>query len=199
MVYPTGQAWTTPNETGSCAVTEGNSFSLDRPGLLQHPPAPGPLFARDPRRHRDHPLDHEGGLRRLRRERQGAGRARRKADRGRLALRVLRPLPGPEPQSDRAELDGDSVHAVPQFRTLNPNTTPPCTSLDPSGPGAVLEPCRWRHLSGSLTKTRARRARAPVGRRDRELRRRAPRAPGDPRRRHGREHASADRRSPSAR
>ncbi len=32
MVYPTGQAWTTPNETGSCATVEGKNSATSDPG-----------------------------------------------------------------------------------------------------------------------------------------------------------------------
>jgi hypothetical protein len=44
LVYPTGQAWTTPNETGSCAASEGNTLFTGAGTSTQLPPTfPDPL------------------------------------------------------------------------------------------------------------------------------------------------------------
>ena len=40
LVYPTGQAWTTPNETGSCASTEGTSDPFTDPAACSSKPRP---------------------------------------------------------------------------------------------------------------------------------------------------------------
>jgi hypothetical protein len=40
LVYPTGQAWTTPNETGSCASAEGLSVLTSNPGTCKIKPRP---------------------------------------------------------------------------------------------------------------------------------------------------------------
>jgi hypothetical protein len=40
MVYPTGQAWTTPNESGSCAAVEGENLFQDNPGSCAKTPRP---------------------------------------------------------------------------------------------------------------------------------------------------------------
>ena len=60
FVYPTGQAWTVPNESGSCAVAEGvvaaGEELLDRQHLLarRRGRARRPLLAGDAQRARDH-------------------------------------------------------------------------------------------------------------------------------------------------
>jgi hypothetical protein len=40
LVYPTGQAWTTPNETGACAAAEGASLLTSDPGTCAGKPRP---------------------------------------------------------------------------------------------------------------------------------------------------------------
>jgi hypothetical protein len=40
MVYSTGQAWSTPNEMGSCAPKEGATSFPDIPGTCEKQPRP---------------------------------------------------------------------------------------------------------------------------------------------------------------